>query len=225
MLCLFIFRFIRPLSKEEFMESRKPTSLTDMKIHLKFKLSALWVSVMFCYVYGDYFNMYKPKKLDAMAAGNIGVGPATDGTLLGVSIMMAIPIKLAALWTVVMLSIVMADIIGFIHPGTLQRIIDGNFGFPVTPELLLLFSVLTAIPIVMIFLSLILPVKTIPWVSTLAVVLTTLFVVGGGSATYSYVFFATLEIVSMVAVLWYVWKQLGKSVNNQSAHTLKNSMP
>jgi Family of unknown function (DUF6326) len=65
--------------------------LTDIKIHVKFKLSALWVSVMFCYVYGDYFNMYTPGKLDAMAAGNIGVGPATDGVLLGVSIMMAIP--------------------------------------------------------------------------------------------------------------------------------------
>jgi hypothetical protein len=122
-------------------------------------------------------------------------------------------IKLAALWTVVMFSIVMADIIGFIHPGTLQRIIEGNFGFPITPELLLLFSVLSAVPIVMIFLSLILPVKTNRWVSTLAVILTTLFVVGGGSATLSYFFFAGLEIASMMGVLWYVWKSLGKTAN------------
>lgn len=133
-------------------------------------------------------------------------------------------IKLAALWTVVMFSIVMADIIGFIHPGTLQSIIDGNFGFPVTPELLLLFSVLTAVPIVMIFLSLVLSVKTVRWVSTLAVVLTTLFVVGGGSATYTYFFFATLEIISMIAVLWYAWRQLGKTevVNYLSAPRVKN---
>jgi Family of unknown function (DUF6326) len=135
-----------------------------------------------------------------------------------------IRIKLAALWIVVMFSIVMADIIGFIHPGTLQKIIDGEFGFPVTSELLLLFSVFTAIPIVMIFLSLVLPVQAIRWVSTLAVVLTTLFVVGGGSATYSYFFFATLEIVSMIAVLWYVWRQLGKTefVRSQSVQTVKN---
>jgi Family of unknown function (DUF6326) len=123
-----------------------------------------------------------------------------------------------------MFSIVMADIIGFIHPGTLQMIIDGDFGFPVTPELLLLFSVFTAIPIAMIFLSLVLPVTANRWVSTLAVVLTTLFVVGGGSATYSYFFFATLEIASMVAVLWYAWKQLGKKelVHSQPAQTVKN---
>lgn len=133
-------------------------------------------------------------------------------------------IKMAALWTVVMFSIVMADIIGFIHPGTLQRIIDGNFGFPLTQELLLLFSVLTAVPIVMIFLSLVLPVKPVHWVSTLAVVLTTLFVVGGGSATYTYFFFATLEIISMMAVLWYVWKQFGKTevLRSQPAQTVKN---
>jgi Family of unknown function (DUF6326) len=73
------------------MDDGKRTLLTDTKVHVKLKLSALWASVMFCYVYGDYFNMYTPGKLDAMAAGNIGVGPATDGVLLGVAIMMAIP--------------------------------------------------------------------------------------------------------------------------------------
>jgi Family of unknown function (DUF6326) len=133
-------------------------------------------------------------------------------------------IKLAALWIVVMFSIVMADIIGFIHPGTLQKIIDGDFGFPISSELLLVFSVFTAIPIVMIFLNLILPVKAGRWVNTLAVILTTLFVVGGGSATYSYFFFATLEIASIIAVMWYAWKQLGKTelVNHQPARTVKN---
>jgi hypothetical protein len=119
-------------------------------------------------------------------------------------------IKLAALWIVVMFSITFADIIGFIHPGTLQKILDGSFGFPVTPGLLLLFSLLTAVPIVMIFLSLVLPVKANRWLNTLAAVLTTLYVVGGGSATLSYVFFATLEIVSMLAILWYAWQRPGK---------------
>jgi hypothetical protein len=119
-------------------------------------------------------------------------------------------IKLAALWTMVMLNILIADIIGFIHPGTLQNIIDGNFGVAVTPEILLLFSVFTEIPIVMIFLSLVLPVQTNRLISTVAVVLTSLFVIGGGSTTLSYYFFATIEISSMLAILWYVWKELGR---------------
>ena len=119
-------------------------------------------------------------------------------------------IKLAALWIVVMFSITFADIIGFVHPGTLQGIIDGSVGFPVTQGLLLVFSVLMAIPIVMIFLCLVLPLKANRWFNTVAVILTTLYVVGGGSATLSYIFFATLEIVSMLAILWFVWRELGK---------------
>lgn len=119
-------------------------------------------------------------------------------------------IKLSALWAVVMFNIAFADIVGFIHPGTLERIIDGSFGFPVTPGLLLVFSVFLEIPIVMIFLCLVLADKSNRWLNTFTVVLTILFVVGGGSATYSYFFFATVEIVCMMAILWFVWKRLPK---------------
>ena len=125
--------------------------------------------------------------------------------------MESVRIRLAALWTAVMFNIAFADIIGFIHPGTLQQIMDGSLGFPVTPGLLLLFSVLTAVPIAMIFLSLVLPNTTNRWVNTLAVVLTVLYVIGGGSATLSYFFFATVEIVGMLAILWYAWRQLGQT--------------
>lgn len=119
-------------------------------------------------------------------------------------------LKLAALWIVVMFSITFADIIGFVHPGTLQSIMDGSVGFPVTQGLLLVFSVLMAVPIVMIFLCLVLPLQANRWSNTVAVVLTSLYVVGGGSATLSYIFFATLEIVSMLAILWFAWRALGK---------------
>ena len=33
--------------------------LKDFQINVKIKLSALWVSLMFCYVYGDYFQLKK----------------------------------------------------------------------------------------------------------------------------------------------------------------------
>jgi hypothetical protein len=110
-------------------------------------------------------------------------------------------IKLTGLWTVVMFCIVMADIIGFMHAGTLQRMMDGNVGFTITPVLLLLFSVLTAVPIVMIVLSLILPFRANQLLNTVAVGLTSLFVIGAGSTTLSYVFFAMLELLSMIGVL------------------------
>jgi hypothetical protein len=32
----------------------------DFRINVKLKISALWVAVMFCYVYGDYIQIYVP---------------------------------------------------------------------------------------------------------------------------------------------------------------------
>jgi hypothetical protein len=68
------------------------TALEDPKVNVKTKLSALWASVMFCYVYGDYFGLYGHGKLAEMMEGRIGpLGEATQGVLVGVSAMMAIP--------------------------------------------------------------------------------------------------------------------------------------
>lgn len=67
-------------------------ALEDPKVNVKTKLSALWASVMFCYVYGDYFGLYGNGKLAEMMEGKIGpLGEATQGVLVGVSAMMAIP--------------------------------------------------------------------------------------------------------------------------------------
>ena len=65
--------------------------LEDAKTSIRVKLSALWSSVMFLYVYGDYFNMYTPGKLERMAAGSLGFGPANEGALVGVAALMAVP--------------------------------------------------------------------------------------------------------------------------------------
>jgi len=67
-------------------------ALDDAKVNVKIKLSALWASVMFCYVYGDYFGLYVKGKLAEMMDGRIGpLGEATQSVLIGVSAMMAIP--------------------------------------------------------------------------------------------------------------------------------------
>jgi len=66
--------------------------LDDIKVHVKIKISSLWVSVMLCYIYGDYFGLYKPGALQEMLAGKMGpLGPTTQLVLLGTSAMMALP--------------------------------------------------------------------------------------------------------------------------------------
>jgi len=66
--------------------------LEDVKVPVKIKLAALWASVMFCYVYGDYFELYTPGKLQDMLQGQMGpLGPVTQSLLVGTSILMAVP--------------------------------------------------------------------------------------------------------------------------------------
>src|SRR5262245_25895322 len=65
--------------------------LADAQVPVRLKLSALWASVMFLYVYGDFFGLFKPGKLAAMLAGQTPIGPTTQGMLLGFAVLMAIP--------------------------------------------------------------------------------------------------------------------------------------
>jgi len=44
--------------------------LEDFKVNVKIKLAALWTSVMFCYIYEDYFELYVPKKLERIISGD-----------------------------------------------------------------------------------------------------------------------------------------------------------
>lgn len=43
--------------------------LEDHKINIRIVLSALWTAVMFCYIYGDYFELYVPKKVEGLLNG------------------------------------------------------------------------------------------------------------------------------------------------------------
>jgi hypothetical protein len=68
------------------------SELTDFTIHTKLKLSLLWTSTVFCYIYCDYFELYIPGKLQGMLQGNLGpIGQVTQGALVGTSVLLAIP--------------------------------------------------------------------------------------------------------------------------------------
>lgn len=45
---------------------KKNTSgFEDVPVNIKIKLSALWTAVTLCYLYGDFFELYVPKKRKA----------------------------------------------------------------------------------------------------------------------------------------------------------------
>jgi hypothetical protein len=115
--------------------------------------------------------------------------------------------RLSTLWIVVMFNMVFADILTFITPGALQKLLTGQAGVHITPGLLLGFAILLEIPIAMIFVSRILKPGANRRANTVAAVVTAAFVVGGGSLNLHYVFFATVEVGCMALIVWSVWSQ------------------
>lgn len=63
--------------------------LEDFKVNLKLKLAALWASLMFCYIYGDYFELYLPNQLQNMLDKKVILD--TPLKLLAAAVLMTVP--------------------------------------------------------------------------------------------------------------------------------------
>ena len=70
---------------------KTPRILEDVKINVKTKLSALWVSVMFLYAYADIKAFYKSGHIEEVMSGEVAGMQFTQAYLLGSAILMAIP--------------------------------------------------------------------------------------------------------------------------------------
>jgi hypothetical protein len=73
------------------IDKRNALAFEDMKVHVRFKLFALWSSVMFFYIYGDYFQLYEPGQLQGLISGRMAFGAISQGVLLGMAGVMVIP--------------------------------------------------------------------------------------------------------------------------------------
>ena len=62
--------------------------LENPKVNIKIKLASLWTSVTLCYLYGDYFELYTPGKIDSLITGENVLDSPTK--LLIASIILAI---------------------------------------------------------------------------------------------------------------------------------------
>jgi hypothetical protein len=106
----------------------KEDMLENIKVPLRLKLSALWTSLMFCYVYGDYFGLYPPGQLKGMLEGNGPIGPTSQGSLVAVSLLMIIPSLMSFLpltlapvlnrWLNIALALIYAAVVALTMPGS-----------------------------------------------------------------------------------------------------------
>ncbi|NQV52094.1 MAG: hypothetical protein HQ500_02875 [Flavobacteriales bacterium] len=63
--------------------------MKDFEINVKIKLAGLWTAATFCYLYGDYFELYTPGKVDSLIRGeNVLHSPMA---LFAASLIMVIP--------------------------------------------------------------------------------------------------------------------------------------
>jgi hypothetical protein len=119
---------------------------------------------------------------------------------------MNIATKISTLWVVVLINMAFADILSFMDPQFLTQVATGTVeGVTITPMFLLVAAVFIEVGILMIYLSRALSRRASRVVNLVAVVLTILFVVGGGSLKPHYIFFASAELIAMFYIAYLAW--------------------
>jgi hypothetical protein len=79
------------MEKKMNTEKKTPTILEDAPVNVKIKLSVLWATVMFLYIYVDIFGFYQPGELENILAGKVWEFEITQIWALSSMIMMTIP--------------------------------------------------------------------------------------------------------------------------------------
>ena len=75
------------------MNSNRNTSetLEDIKVNVKFKLAALWTSLMFIYLYVDFFGLFTPGAIEEILEGRVWEFDITPVWALSALILMTVP--------------------------------------------------------------------------------------------------------------------------------------
>jgi len=73
------------------MDKNISSTLSDTPVSIRTKLAGMWASVVLCYLYGDFFGLFRTSKLDQILQGYGPFGPVTQETLLTVSVIMVVP--------------------------------------------------------------------------------------------------------------------------------------
>lgn len=110
--------------------------------------------------------------------------------------------KLSMLWVVVMFNMVFADILSFM----IEFSNDLTMETQATQLLMLIAAFMLEIPIMMIALSRVLKARANRWANIIASIVTILFVIGGGSFYLHYLFFASIEVLCMLLIIWLAWQ-------------------
>lgn len=117
---------------------------------------------------------------------------------------------LSTLWIFVLFNMIYADILGTLRPGYLESL--ERLSQELSGGAVLFFAVMMEVAIAMVLLSRVLSYKANCWAHFIAVPITILWVVVpalipslGEDTPLSYLFFASVEVITMLIILWSVW--------------------
>lgn len=118
-------------------------------------------------------------------------------------------VKLAALWASTMFLYLYGDYFGLYKPGTLQSMLDGVMGplGPTTQGILVGTALMMTIPSLMVFLSLVLPVRANRWTNiVLGLLYTAIILATMPGAWHFYLMLGVVEAALTLTVAWTAWK-------------------
>jgi len=121
-----------------------------------------------------------------------------------------IRLKLSLLWIFLLFNMAYADILSLMDPTSPIRNIMA--GAPMSSRELLAGAFVMETSIIMILLSHCLKRNVNRWVNIIIGMLNILFIVTGGHGLY-YVFFASIEVTSLLLIIWFAWKWSKLEVN------------
>jgi hypothetical protein len=114
---------------------------------------------------------------------------------------------LSTLWIFVLFNIAFRDIHEILRPGFLEEVMTGTVnGVRMTEGFLLLGGMMLEIPIAMVLLSRVLPYRANRWANIIAGPIAIALIVFGGPSDLDDLFFATIEVVTLLFIVWYAWK-------------------
>jgi len=79
------------MMKKEMNSVKKTAEMEDLKINVKLKISALWVTIMFAFAYVDIFGFMKTGEIERIMAGKIATFQIDQVFLFSVTLYMLIP--------------------------------------------------------------------------------------------------------------------------------------
>lgn len=110
---------------------------------------------------------------------------------------------LSTLWILVVLNMIFADIFSIM----VELVNKNTINIPGNVKIVMaIAAVITNIPIIMIYLSRVLPYKSNRPVNIIAGIITIIYVTGGGDLTPHYIIVASVEVLFLLMIIVKSWK-------------------